>query len=586
MTTPRAIDVALMVLVASGAAVFLGGGTAIAESNSSSDQAIPADGPDYGVNETRFPLLWSDDLDHQNRSSDAFEDTISSVPEFSTRLAGSTDVPFEKPIDDVERWNSGDLKDFVPGGEKTSVHPERAHLEDGLYIRDAYTSIVAVQPSTVLHSGNTSTRYITPDGEVLAIADYRVRVPDDDTSGSVRHHWSIADTAIDTVVLQTDNWVLDADRGYRSTLEYRGLSGAQNLTVEATITARLRHETRTCTDYNSTTGSCEGSWEAEVDYPTEQVTATDSRHAVVTQIDDRGGKRVTFESDATHTGVVIHPGTRWSAIDIGSDARLRGNWRFYSAGVDGWQTMVSRTETETTRTKSSVRPAQLHAIPTQKRPDMPSKATEDVEPPLVIEEAWGSKHAGPSLSSEIAIPTVDNYTNATSIAVRSETLSAATFDEVTVHGIVRGQSETISVIDNGTVRDTTLELTVLEANLSGTLVQATVTETTTGEPVTTGRVDIGNQSAALNASGMAVLELEKQPSSLIDGQYVPADWWRADQLYSAAEDRTTVPPNYPMFQKLVQLFLVTLLWFLPVALAIYGFDYLTGGAVLGLREHQ
>ncbi|WP_449406421.1 hypothetical protein [Natrinema pallidum] len=217
---------------------------------------------------------------------------------------------------------------------------------------------------------------------------------------------------------------------------------------------------------------------------------------------------------------------------------------------------------------------------------MPSKATEDAEPPLVIEEAWGSKHAGPSLSSEIAIPTVDNYTNATSIAVRSETLPAATFDEVTVHGIVRGQSETISVTDNGTVRDTTLELTVLESNSSGTLVQATVTETTTGDPVTTGRVDVGNQSAALNASGMAVLELEKRPSSLIDGQYVPADWWRADQLYSAAEDRATVPPNYPKFQKLVQLFLVTLLWFLPVALAVYGFDYLTDGAVLGLRDHQ
>ena len=585
MTPSRVIAAALMLLVASGGAVFPAAGVAVAESNSNSNTAIPADGPDYGVNETRFPLLWSEDLDQQNRSSDEFEDTIPSELEFSARLAGSTDVPFEKPIEDVERWNSGDLQDFDPGGEKTSVHPEGAHLEDGLYIRDAHASIAAVQPSTVLHSGNTSTRYITPDGEVLTIADYRVRVPDDDTSGSVRHHWSIAESTIDTVVLQTEGWVLDADRGHRSTLEYQGLSGAQNLTVEATITARLRHETRTCTDYNSTIGSCEGSWETEVDYPTEQVTATDSRHAVVTQINDRGGKRVTFENETTHTGAVIHPGTRWSAIDVGSDARLRGNWWFYSAGVDGWQTMVSRTETETARTNSSVRPAQLHAIPTQKQPDMPSKATDDAEPPLVIEEAWGSEHAGPSLPSEIAIPAVGNYTNATSIAVRSEPLPAATFDDVTVHGIVRGQSETISVTDNGTVRDTTLELTVLETNSSGTLVQATVTETKTGDPVTTGQVEIGSQSAALNASGMAVFELEKRPSSLITGQYVPADWWHADQLYSAAEDRTTVPPNYPEFQKLVQLFLVTLLWFFPVALAVYGFDYLTGGAVLGLRDY-
>jgi len=307
----------------------------------------------------------------------------------------------------------------------------------------------------VLHSGNTSTRYITPDGEVLTIADYRVRVPDDDTSGSVRHHWSIAESTIDTVVLQTEGWVLDADRGHRSTLEYQGLSGAQNLTVEATITARLRHETRTCTDYNSTIGSCEGSWETEVDYPTEQVTATDSRHAVVTQINDRAGSALRSRTRQLHTGAVIHPGTRWSAIDVGSDARLRGNWWFYSAGVDGWQTMVSRTETETARTNSSVRPAQLHAIPMQKQPDMPpSKATDDAEPPLVIEEAWGANTLDHLFPSEIAIPTVGNYTeNATSIAVRSEPLPAATFDDVTVHGIVRGQSETISVTDNGTVRD-------------------------------------------------------------------------------------------------------------------------------------
>ncbi|WP_345778583.1 hypothetical protein [Natrinema sp. DC36] len=176
--------------------------------------------------------------------------------------------------------------------------------------------------------------------------------------------------------------------------------------------------------------------------------------------------------------------------------------------------------------------------------------------------------------------------NATSVAVQSETLPAATFDEVTVHGIVRGQSQTISIDGDGSVRETNLELTVLEANSSGARVQATVTEKATGDPITTGRVEVGNQSTTVNASGMAVLELENRPSVVVDGQYIPTEWWRANQLYSAAEDRAKIPPKYPGFQKIVQLILVTLLWFLPVALAVYGFDYLSGGTFLGLTDQQ
>nr|WP_226042987.1 hypothetical protein [Natrinema sp. DC36] len=584
MTMSRVIVIAVAFLAVSGGVASLTACVAAADPNSST--AIPADGPDYGVNETRFPLLWSEDIDKGDRSSEEFTDTVSSDVEFSARLAESTDVPFEEPVEAVETWNSGDIQDFTPGNETTSVHPEGAQLEDGLYIRDAYASIFAVQPSTVLHSGNSSTQYIAPDGEILAITDYRVRVPDDDTTGSVRSRWSTAETDIDSVELRADGRVLDSDNNHRSTLEYSGLSGTQNLSVDVAISVRLRHEIRTCDDYDSEADSCDESWETETENVSERVTATESRQTVVTRIDNSDGKRVTFESDENRTGVVMHPGTVWAAIDVDSTARLRGNWRFYSVGADGWHTMVSRTESDAIRKNSSVRPAQIHAVPTQKRPDMPSEATDTAEPPLVIEEAWGSERDGPSLPNEIDIATVDRYVNATSVAVQSETLPAATFDEVTVHGIVRGQSQPVSIDDDGTVRETNLELTVLEANSSGALVQATVTEKATDDPITTGRVEVGNQSTTVNASGMAVLELESRPSVVVDGEYIPTEWWRANQLYSAAEDRVKIPPKYPGFQKIVQLILVTLLWFLPVALAVYGFDYLSGGTFLGLTDQQ
>ncbi|QRV17420.1 hypothetical protein JMJ58_20905 (plasmid) [Haloterrigena salifodinae] len=583
MTSLRSTAVIVTFLAVSGGIFTHATGVATAAPNSST--AVPDDGPVDRINETRFPVLWSEDPDHGDRSSTEFESDESTITEFSARLADSTDVSFEEPPEAVETWNSGDIQDFSPGDEERSVHPEGARLENGRYIRDAHASVFAVQPSTVLHAGNSSARYIAPAGEVLAITDYRVRVPDDDTNGSVRHQWSINETAIDGVELRTDDRVLDSDTSHRSVLEYSGLSGTQNLTVAVDISVRLNHKKRTCDEYDNDSNPCDSSWETETEYPTEQVTVTDSRRVVVNQFDRNNGKRVTFEN-ANRTGAVIHPGAMWSTVDVDSDARLRGNWRFYSAGVDGWHTMVSRTETNTTQTNSSVRPAQVHAVPTQNQPDMPSEATAAAEPPLVIENVWGKERDGPSLSDKIDITPVDRYVNTTSVAVRSETLPPVSFDEMTVHGIVHGQSRTVSINDNGTVRDSNLELSVLEANASGAVVQTTVTEKKTGDPITTGRVTVGNQSAAVNASGMAVIELEERPSSVVDGQYTPEDWWRTEHLYSAAEARTTVPPEYPTFQKLVQLVLVTLLWFLPAALAVYGFDYLTDGAALGLRKQQ
>ncbi|WP_254533962.1 hypothetical protein [Natrinema gelatinilyticum] len=536
------------------------------------------------MNETQFPLLWSEDLDRGLGSRGLLTNNTSSRKEFNTKLAGSTDVAFDEPPKDVETWNHGDFQDFDPGDTETSVHPEGAQLENGLSIQDVYVSIFAIQPSTVVHSRNHSTQYIAPDGDVLAVTDYRIESPDDDTNGSTREQWTVLESGIERVELRANGRVIDSTTSHRSTFEYSGLSGTQNLSVAVEISAKLRHDIGTCDEYDSTADRCDGSWETETEYQDERLRAADSRHTVVNRFTDSVGRRVTFENNENRTGIAIHPGTTWSAIEVSDDARLRGNWRFYSAGIDGWHTMVSRTETDTTRRNSSVRPAQIHALPTQKRPDMPSKATDDAEPPLVIEEVWGLEQGGPSLPDVVGIETVDRYVHLTSIAVRSDTLPADSVDEVTVHGIVRGQSQTIPLEDGGTVHKSNLELTILEADASGTRVRATVTDPATGDPIPTGRVKIGNQSVPVNASGVAVLELDGQYTSLVDGTYVPKEWWHGGRLYSASEDRVAPSPDYPDFQRLVQLVIVTIFLFIPVSLAVYGFDYLTGGALLGLRD--
>ncbi|WP_231587984.1 hypothetical protein [Halostagnicola sp. A56] len=411
-------------------------------------------------------------------------------------------------------------------------------------------------------------------------------MPDDSKSGPVREEWSLEETSLESVDLQADGQTVDSNTSHRSTLEYSGLSGGPTLTVEAEISAQLRQEERTCDEYNQSTDSCEGSWETAINHPSEQLTVTDSLETTVNRVDTADGNQTAFETDESRTGAVVYPGTVWSGIDIDDETQVRGNWRFYSAGADGWHTMVSRTESGATRANSTVRPAQLYAVPMQAEPDVSGGVTDTVKPPLEIEAAWGSEHEGPSLGDEIDVTPVDQYVNATSVALQPEALPAGSFDTVTVHGIVRGQSQSVSLEEEGTVRETNLELTVLEANSSGAVVEATVTENATGEPVTSGRVEVGNQSAPLNASGMAHLHLEERPSLLVDGTYVAADWWDAETMYAEADDRAKIPPKYPKFAQLVQLALVTLLWFLPVSLAVYGFDYLSDGTFLGLTDNN
>jgi len=154
---------------------------------------------------------------------------------------------------------------------------------------------------------------------------------------------------------------------------------------------------------------------------------------------------------------------------------------------------------------------------------------------------------------------------------------------VTVHGIVRGQSRTVSLSDQQTVRETNLTLTATNANATHAVVRATVTETATGAAVTSGRVTAGNQTAALNSSGIATLTLSN-PGALVRGEYQPSEWWRTDRPYATATDVAKTPGNYPDFQTLIQVVVVTILWFIPLAVLVFGFDYMSDGALLGLSN--
>jgi len=93
----------------------------------------------------------------------------------------------------------------------------------------------------------------------------------------------------------------------------------------------------------------------------------------------------------------------------------------------------------------------------------------------------------------------------------------------------------------------------------------------------------GNQTAALNSSGIATLTLSN-PGALVRGEYQPSEWWRTDRPYATATDVAKTPGNYPDFQTLIQVVVVTILWFIPLAVLVFGFDYMSDGALLGLSN--
>ncbi|GAB7011415.1 hypothetical protein [Halorubrum trueperi] len=572
-------------LVSSSAVVVVAGGMATA-TTSDFGSAVPDDGPDYGVNNSTFQRLWSEDADNGNLSADDFGDAnVSSRAEFAHRLARSTDIPFDQPPQAAGDWNNGDFRDYSPGSRDSSIHPESASLEDGVYIKDAYVSIFATQPSTILHQGKGTTQYVAPDGQISALSDYRVAVPQGDQNGSQRERWSIDQTSIESVELSADGRTIDTGRGHQATLQYTNLSGSPQLTVEANITVTLRHVTLDCPDWNSSISSCDGDWNRDVETPEASKTVSTSQTVVVNQLSGISGNRVRFEADEDQIGAVVHPNTEWSTITVDGDVRARSNWWFYTAGRSGWQTMLTSTATNTSRAESSVRPVQVHAFPSQQAPYVPTEPTDAGKRPLAIEETWGTEQSVPSLPANIDLESANPYVNADSIAVSSTTLDKSAFSEVTVQGIVRGQSRTVSLTEQQTVRETNLTLTVTEANATHAVVRAMVTENATDDAVTTGRVTIRNQTAALNSSGMAVVTISNPPL-LVRGQYTSAAWWRTDQPYAASEDVAKTPANVPDVQTFIDLVVVTMLWFIPVAVLVFGFDYMSGGALLGLTNRS
>jgi hypothetical protein len=152
------------------------------------------------VKATKAAFLWTGDNDTRTTSSRLARyinrSANSTAVNASLRQARTNDFVYDTPPSDVVTWNrigftpkGGDGYSVVGGyfernltyNRSTSYYPDHATLRDTPRFKDAHVTIMHISPSTLVHQGNTTTRYVRQSGQVHVLADYRIRNRDNYT---------------------------------------------------------------------------------------------------------------------------------------------------------------------------------------------------------------------------------------------------------------------------------------------------------------------------------------------------------------------------------------------------------------------
>ncbi|WP_257300548.1 hypothetical protein [Haloarchaeobius sp. FL176] len=547
---------------------------------------VPDDGPAYGINNSTFQRLWSGDTDQPDLSSGAFDSWNTSRPEFFRRLAMTTDVPFDRPPAAVEAWNSGDLRDFNPGNHSRSIHPDGVRLRNSEFIRDAYLAVYAVQPSTIVHQSNGTTHYIAPDGEVLTTADFRVQTPDGDPIGPIRRSWDISEARIQTVALAAQNKTQDTSSGHTTTLEYTDLSGNRTLTVRAEIVVEVEEVIRSCNNFNGSTRECNEEWNVTINEHTDSVNVTANRTAQVNDLSTATIERVAFRDGSERDGAILQPNSTWGRIivDDADGVGVRSGYLYYTAGNENWHNLTTSAAIWNETHESSVRPLQVHAFPRPSGTSILHGSADWSWKPLRVQHREATEAAAPTIPPNFHVDSGAPYSETNRLVVTSTEYDTGTFQQATVYGVVRSQSRTVSSSSVKTVQETMVTVDIVAPEAAGTTLRIWVGETD-GTPVQHGRVHVGSRTVRTNDDGIAFVTIQNPPS-LVEVTYDPLPWWSTDRPHTPSREIKQMPLDLPSMTDILNLAIVTLLWFIPVAVLLFGVDYASDGALLGIRETE
>jgi len=532
--------------------------------------AHPPPLPEHGLDPATFYALWSGDTDQTGGSAN----TTGSFDHPVERLAASTDIPFNDPPDEVDYWNRQDRRDLPPTDVNTSIYPSAANRTQGEFIRDAYVSIFATQPSTWAYLSTDEPRqYVSPVGELLGSADYRLAVPENSNTTDRRIRWGLESHRYNKSTLQVDERVVSQAPGGRtpqfaySLREYPGRTHTLTLSVQINVT--FSRHVRQCRGYNEDLYCT--NWTNHTTYPTEEISLTDS--VTVTEYSLAiSGQRARYPNG--DLGLVVTASAPWRGYSVpGGD--VSGVWRFYTARDQDWDTLTITNASHSRRIHSPVHPLQVYAYPTS------LGATASPRRSVSVLETDGQNRSMPSLPDEIRLDVPnESYTTTASIVSRihSSTDESIPLSAVAGHGLVRGVS---AAVNPTAFEETPIHRSNLSIELETTpegphTVHARLEDANTGDPIETatrsGTLTVADQHIDTGPDGTATLTVS-QARSDVSARFEPGPWWRIETGYVGDSDVAIAGGTSLSFGRAAAQLFVPISLFL---LAVFLIDRITG----------
>lgn len=508
---------------------------------------------DHGIPENTFHKLWSGDQDDATEGANLHDDSP------MAQLATRTDIPFDSPPSAVEQWNRADHREFPATDSSVSIHAPDADLTNGRFIRDAYTEVFAVHPSTRARiSPSRQPLYVAPEGTVRGTVDSRVVVPPDDTTGDRRVYWSLDNHQIEATTLLVDGDVETTAGGtHTPALSYTiEAAGAEHrLTLKTTISVRLRKKITVCTVHNDQ-GDCT-KWLSWVSYPTESLTVADS--IAVTSYDLSVSGFIARYPNGD-LGLRVYKNQPWLGYEV-PEGDVRGVWRFYSARDTDWDTLVHSSKGNERIAESPLHPLQVTAYPIQTGP------TPSPRGDVTILGLDGRRIEPPTLPPNVNLDVLtESYTASYGIATRTKTTES--IETIRAWGLVRGVQATRSADEFARVEihESNLTLRVLKQTDQTVTIRGHLRDAVSGTPITTaqreGHIVLNGQRLNTSGNGTVTITLAR-PLGGISARYEPGHWWLDSPGYTSDSDTvllqgSVLRPVRPLFQIAVRIALFLL----------------------------
>ncbi|WP_232700635.1 hypothetical protein [Halobacterium wangiae] len=501
----------------------------------------PVPDPEYGIENETFYALWSGDTD--NTENEDVSGLGFDFEENMRELASRTDIPFDAPPPAVEVWNTGEHQAFDGRDPTQSLYPRGVEREHGQYVRDAYVELFTITPSTRVIEGTEQTLLVPLSGSVRGIIDYRVRLPSRVSTNTTRRRARLLGHEINSTQLLVDGTpVANTTRTHRPSFSYTGLddptrqSNRHVIGLSARISALVEVRESTCIASNSS-GACT-SWATNTSTKRESIIVSTSKEVEVST-PRVVGERARFPDDTQ--GFSLEISEPWAAIESPTGV-IRSRWKFFTMRPPNWTSFTQATTSGREHIDAPVQPLNTYAYPSTRG----ARSTEEWSGPS-LEAISGPELNSPSLpvNAAFGVPT-EAYTRADHVVLNSE--SPREF-EGSIRTLIANESLPIHTEDLPVreIQETTLQIHVVEHTATETILDVTLTETLTGEPLPSraGTLTIEDTPVGIPRSGDARVRIPRE-DGVITARFEPTEWWDTTATTDRKEttERTEDPPAF------------------------------------------